>query len=298
MSALLAVAGELDTPGERATVVEALAPRLPDTLLPDALAVARLHGDRSTCAKARAGLLEHVPGRNRIALVSRALDRTGGVSPAAAPAWCATGLLAYLPLTAMAALAAASRQLPDLNARVWTLARLAPWLPDPEQAATIAEILARASSLDDAEHLLDLLAPHLPPELMDDALDRARYGDSIVTGLRLAGRRLVSGSLDQSLSNTLLPRQRVTPAASQQPDPRSTAGRRSDRRRAQMFYGYSSNSCVTPNCRRSHISKTSLLHAPGFVGADRAAIRDGRKEYHAEFIGSGPPRTRNPRIAA
>lgn len=173
VGSLFTATDSLDTTAQRAALIEAIAPRLPDELLDRALAAARRSTDDGAFAAARVALLVHVPdGGPR---VREALDATG-----ATLAWAVPGLLEHLPNDFVAALAATARRLPERTARLDALAALLPRLAGEERRDAIAHVLAEARHTDDPKRHLVAVAPYLPSELVGEALDLGRFGDSIV----------------------------------------------------------------------------------------------------------------------
>jgi hypothetical protein len=161
----------------RTATVDGLAPHLPDELLPAALAVVRTTADEQAAATALTALLTQATTATD-ADTAQILTRCAGPAPRLAAAWAETELAAYLPPADIAALAAEAYRLPDPDRRVWTLARLAPYLDDAARPPVVAEVIAGAAHVKDPAGLIERVVPFLAPqrraEVIDTVLDR--YG--------------------------------------------------------------------------------------------------------------------------
>jgi hypothetical protein len=154
----------------RAQAVEALAPHLPDALLPAALTTDAHVGDEDAAAQALGALAAAAPDAVDAAAL---LDRCGGPSPRLAAAWAEAGLAAYLPPDRVADLATALAGLPDDKRRVTALAMLLPHLDDaarPGAAATVADGVWVGY---DVRDVVELVAPYLTDRQRADMLDDA-----------------------------------------------------------------------------------------------------------------------------
>ncbi len=153
--------------GQRAEALEALAPRLPPDLLPEALAAAREIQNEFDRARALTALAERLPEVLPAALaaareIQNEFDRARAL----------TALAERLPEVLPAALAAA-REIRDEGPRAFALAALAPHLPPDLLPAALAAAREIQSEYARAR-ALTALATHLPPDLLPEALAAAR----------------------------------------------------------------------------------------------------------------------------
>jgi hypothetical protein len=177
----------------RAQVLSALADDLPPELRPAALAAARRFGDEVERAGALAALARHLPAATREATVRAALPPIDLATGRPELAWVHGGLVQLLPAAVVPAFVAAARALSDPDTRAWTLARLIPSVPAEHRGPLAAEALAAGADSEEPDGLIRLLAPFLPADRFDEALDLARYcGDEavFVSALRDAGVRV------------------------------------------------------------------------------------------------------------
>lgn len=174
----------------RGQVLSALAGELPPELRPAALAAARRFGDEVGRAGALAALARHLPAATREATVRAALPPIDLATGRPELAWVHGGLVELLPAAVVPAFVAAARALSDPDTRAWTLARLVPSVPAEHRGPLAVEALAAGTDGEEPDGLVGLLAPFLPADRFDEALELARYsGDEavLVGALRGAG---------------------------------------------------------------------------------------------------------------
>jgi hypothetical protein len=148
----------------RALALTGLAPHLPESLLFEALAVARRIGD----AKALTGLAPHLPE----SLLPEALEVARGIENEYNRALALTGLAPHFPEVLPEALAVVRGIGHEYN-RAEALIGLAPHLPE----SLLSEALEIARGIRDEYNrarALTGLAPHLPESLLSEALEIAR----------------------------------------------------------------------------------------------------------------------------
>jgi NTP pyrophosphatase (non-canonical NTP hydrolase) len=151
----------------RVKALTGLAPYLPESLLPEALEIARAIGDKSHCAKALTGLAPYLPE----SLLPEALEVARAIGNEYNRARALTGLAPYLPEVLPEALDAA-RATGDELFRVEQFTRLAPYFPE-----VLPEALEVARAIGDEDfraEALTGLAPYLPESLLLEALEVAR----------------------------------------------------------------------------------------------------------------------------
>ncbi|NET82097.1 MAG: hypothetical protein F6J94_09175 [Moorea sp. SIO1F2] len=149
----------------RAEALKQLAPKLPETLLSEALKIARAIIDQSDRARALSGLAPCLPE-----ILPEALEVARAITDKSDRAYVLIRLAPQLPETIPEALEAA-RAITDKLDRVYRLSELAPQLPEilPEAldaARAITDEIDRANALSE-------LAPQLP-EILPEALEAAR----------------------------------------------------------------------------------------------------------------------------
>ncbi|WP_253257685.1 NB-ARC domain-containing protein, partial [Microcystis aeruginosa] len=144
-----------------------LAPYLPESLLPEALEIARAIKDEYHRAEALTRLAPHLPE----SLLSEALEIARGIGSESSRAWALTGLAPYLPESLLPEALEIARGIGNEYYRAEALTGLAPYLPE-----VLPEALEIARGIGDeynrAEALIGL-APHLP-EVLPEALEIAR----------------------------------------------------------------------------------------------------------------------------
>ena len=170
MTKALAAARGIGSEYYRAEALGALVPHLPPTLLAEALA-ARKMGDDTARASALGALAPHLPP----ALLTEALAAVRGIRDDTARAKALVALAPHLPPALLTEALAAVRGIRDDTARAKALVALVPHLPEAQQSAVLTEALAAArESGTDSASALGVLAPHLPPALLAEALATAR----------------------------------------------------------------------------------------------------------------------------
>ncbi|NEO04684.1 MAG: hypothetical protein F6K51_03490 [Moorea sp. SIO3I8] len=161
----LAYVQHIQDPSNRAEALEELAPKLPETLLSEALKIARAITDKSSKARALSGLAPYLPE-----ILPEALEVARAITNDRDRAYALIRLAPQLPEILPEALEAA-RAITNDRDRAYALIRLAPQLPEILPEALEA---ARAITNDrDRAHALIRLAPQLP-QILPEALDAAR----------------------------------------------------------------------------------------------------------------------------
>ncbi|NEQ82672.1 MAG: hypothetical protein F6K26_21240 [Moorea sp. SIO2I5] len=161
----LAYVQYIQDPQRRAEALEELAPKLPETLLSEALKIARAITDQSDRARALSGLAPYLPE-----ILPEALEAARAITNDRDRAYALIRLAPQLPEILSEALEAA-RAITNDRDRAYALIRLAPQLPEILPEALEA---ARAITNDrDRAYALIRLAPQLP-EILPEALDAAR----------------------------------------------------------------------------------------------------------------------------
>ncbi|WP_203898750.1 hypothetical protein [Virgisporangium aliadipatigenens] len=159
----------------RARVLSALAALLPAEQRPSVDAAARRFNDEAARAGALAVLARHLPAATRAPLVHAALPPFDPSTGRPELAWVRAGAAELLPAEAIPAFVADARALTDPDVRARTLAGLVPVVPAAQRATLAGEALAAAADSVEPDGLAVLLAPYLPAERFDQALDVARY---------------------------------------------------------------------------------------------------------------------------
>jgi hypothetical protein len=174
---VLAIAWRVYDDISRARELQRLAPHLPESLLSEALALAGDIEDETWRAEALVGLAPYLPAAPGAALQARALAAARGIHNAGIRARALTGIALSLPvpekLEVLDEALLTSSEISDEDARVWTQAVLAPYLPAPLLAEGLAAARQVESELARADVLVDL-APRLPEHLLAEALAAAR----------------------------------------------------------------------------------------------------------------------------
>ncbi|NEO22876.1 MAG: hypothetical protein F6K53_04310 [Moorea sp. SIO4A1] len=161
----LAYLQHIQNPHNRAEALKELAPKLPETLLSEALKIARAITDKSSKARALSGLAPYLPE-----ILPEALEVARAITNDRDRAYALIRLAPQLPEILSEALEAA-RAITNDRDRADALIRLAPQLPEILPEALEA---ARAITNDrDRAYALSELAPQLP-EILPEALDAAR----------------------------------------------------------------------------------------------------------------------------
>ncbi|MFB2807360.1 NB-ARC domain-containing protein [Microcystis sp. BLCC-F209] len=148
-------------------VLADLAVRLPRSLLPEALKVARGIGYESFRAEALTGLAPHLP----VSLLPEALKVARGIGHEYPRAGALTGLAPHLPESLLPEALEIARGIGNEYPRAGALTRLARHLPE-----VLPEALEAARGIGDEKdraEALTGLAPHLP-EVLPEALEAAR----------------------------------------------------------------------------------------------------------------------------
>ncbi|NEP35499.1 MAG: hypothetical protein F6K38_29975 [Moorea sp. SIO3B2] len=161
----LAYVKQIQHPHNRAEALEELAPKLPETLLSEALKIARAITDQSDRARALSGLARHWPE-----ILPEALDAARAITDKWSRAYALIRLAPQLPQILSEALEAA-QAITDEWSRARALSELAPQLPQ-----ILPEALEAARAITSKWHrarALSELAPQLP-EILPEALDAAR----------------------------------------------------------------------------------------------------------------------------
>jgi hypothetical protein len=183
----------------RADALIGLAPYLPDELKPQALEVTRSISSESYRMYALIGLLPNFSEELKLQVVTEAFKAVRSISDVKYRAEAFIGLAPHLPvglkMQAVTESLKAARDIGDESSRVNALIGLAPHLPDKLKTQAMTEALEAVCSISSefppsVETLIDLtsyfggpvfrvnaligLAPHLPDNLMPQALKAAR----------------------------------------------------------------------------------------------------------------------------
>ncbi|NEO43758.1 MAG: hypothetical protein F6K55_06305 [Moorea sp. SIO4A3] len=161
----LAYLQHIQNPNNRAEALKQLAPKLPKTLLSEALKIARAIIDQSDRARALSGLAPYLPE-----ILSEALEAARAITNDRDRAYALIRLAPQLPKILSEALEAA-RAITNDRDRAYALIRLAPQLPE-----ILPEALEAARAITDESdraYALSELAEQLP-EILPEALDAAR----------------------------------------------------------------------------------------------------------------------------
>ncbi|MCA2812967.1 MAG: trypsin-like serine protease, partial [Microcystis sp. M090S1] len=165
-----------------AEALTGLAPHLPESLLPEALEIARGIGNEHYRARALTELAPHLPE----SLLSEVLEVARAIGDEYNRAKALTGLAPYLPEVLPEALEVA-RRIGSEEYRAEALTGLAPHLP--EVLPEVLEIARAIGDESDRARALTGLAPHLPESLLPAALEIVRgigyedYRAEVLTGL-------------------------------------------------------------------------------------------------------------------
>ncbi|GCA75115.1 regulatory protein AfsR [Microcystis aeruginosa NIES-2520] len=151
-----------------AEALTGLAPHLPESLLPEALEIARGIGNEHYRARALTELAPHLPE----SLLSEVLEVARAIGDEYNRAKALTGLAPYLPEVLPEALEVA-RRIGSEEYRAEALTGLAPHLPVSLLPEAIEIVGAIGNEYHRAE-VLTGLAPHLPESLLPEALEVAR----------------------------------------------------------------------------------------------------------------------------
>ncbi|WP_287263434.1 NB-ARC domain-containing protein [Moorena sp. SIO3A5] len=162
----LAYVKQIQDPVSRANALRELAPRLPETLLSEALKIAQAITDESSRARALRELVLYLPE----SILPEALEVTRAITDQSSRAYGLRKLAIRLPEILSEALEAA-RALTDNIDRADALTGLAPQLPEVLSEALDAA-RALTDNIDRADALIRL-APQLP-QILPEALDAAR----------------------------------------------------------------------------------------------------------------------------
>ena len=176
----LKAAGEIRWPLARVLALAALAPHLPHHLreqaLQQAFKAAEAIEDADDRAQALAALAPHLPQSLREQALQQALQAAGKIRRPDARAQALAALAPYLPhdLLPQALKAAGEIERPD--ARVQALTALAPHLPQNLRKQALQQALQAAGEIerpDARAQALAALAPHLPHDLLPQAFKAA-----------------------------------------------------------------------------------------------------------------------------
>ena len=157
----------------RGRALAGLAPYLPADLLAEALTAATAITNEYSCAEALAGLAPHLPEAERPAA---ALVQALAIVTINRRAPLPTRLASWLPAAERSAVLAKALAVVTCTylfdfLRAPLLTGLASCLPEPERSAVLAQALAAATADDESrEYALAGLAPHLPADLLAQAL--------------------------------------------------------------------------------------------------------------------------------
>ena len=189
----LAYARQVKDSSKRAESLVALAPYLPNVLLPEALETVQGIQHGSCRAYALSGLAPHLPET----LLPEALETAKGIQHGGCRASALSGLAPHLPETLLPEALEIAKGIEVLNCRASALSGLAPHLPE----TLLPEALETAKGLKNEyfrAYVLSALAPRLP-EILPEALETAK-------GLKLESWRASAlSSLAPHLPETLLP---------------------------------------------------------------------------------------------
>ncbi|AOX04160.1 hypothetical protein BJP34_06505 [Moorena producens PAL-8-15-08-1] len=161
----LAYLQHIQNPNNRAQALEELAPKLAETLLSEALKIARAITDHSDRARALSGLARHWPE-----ILPETLEVARAITDKRNRAYALIRLAPQLPEILSEALEAA-RVITDNRDRAYALIRLAPQLPE-----ILSEALEAARAITDKRNraiVLSKLAAQFP-EILPEALEAAR----------------------------------------------------------------------------------------------------------------------------
>jgi hypothetical protein len=167
----------------RANALAALAPQLPEDLLPEALAVAQTIRNDLNRSQALAALVPQLPDD----LLGEALATAGAIWYQRSRSQALAALAPRLPDDLLPEALAAARAIEDEQSRCEALAALAPRLAEDERAEVLAEALAAAQAIrhDGRSAVLAALAPRLPESERAAVLAEAREAAwAIAGGLR------------------------------------------------------------------------------------------------------------------
>jgi len=147
--------------------LSALVTKLPDELLAEALAVARgIRKKRYRCL-ALAAVAARLPEAQRLPVLAEGLAVARAIPSEADPG---------ANRVVMGSRRSPTRASDGRNARCRALAALAPQLPDKERHEVFVEVLRAVGEIEEGDRsdVLVGLAPHLPPDLLTEALATAR----------------------------------------------------------------------------------------------------------------------------
>ncbi|NEQ10016.1 MAG: hypothetical protein F6K37_30010 [Moorea sp. SIO4E2] len=157
---------QIQHPNRRRSALEELAPKLPETLLPEALKIAQAITDEWIRAYALRDLAPYLPE----SLLSEALEAARAITNESYRAHALSDLAPQLPHILPEALKAA-RAITDEWSRARALIRLAPQLP--EILSEALEVARAITDNRDRANALSELTPQLP-HILPEALDAAR----------------------------------------------------------------------------------------------------------------------------
>jgi hypothetical protein len=173
----LGAAREIKFPPSRLHALTALAPYLPEPerteVLREALGLARKIENKVDRVHALTALAPYLPEPEQTEVLREALGMVRKIEDGGDRADALKALAPYLPEPFLPEALGLTRKIEDKESRVHALAALAPHLPEP----LLPEALAVALQVDDPSgfvHALTALAPHLPEPLMPKALGLAR----------------------------------------------------------------------------------------------------------------------------
>jgi hypothetical protein len=178
----LTYARQVPSAEQKAIALTGLAPHLPESLLPQALAAIQTIEDAQAQIMALTGLTPYLPDLRKEEALQQALEavQTTGDVQTQARAAVLTGLLPHLAESRQAetlqqALVAAET-IEDVAAQARALARLLPYLPEPRRAEVLQQALAVAQTIKNGQAratALAELAPHLPEGRRAETLQQA-----------------------------------------------------------------------------------------------------------------------------
>jgi hypothetical protein len=174
----LAAATAIPDDLSRAQALAALAPRLPSDLLAQALATASAILDDYSRVLAFAGFVPYLAGDERATVIAQALAAATTITEDRNRIPALAELARYLPSDLLAQALEAASAITDDSWRAEALAGLAAHVAADERPTFVAQALAAAAAHTDNHSLtraraLARLAPHLPSDLLPQALEAA-----------------------------------------------------------------------------------------------------------------------------
>jgi len=191
MAEAVSVARTLTDEYDLARALSGLAPHLPEPPMAEALSVARAITNEDARALALTGLAPHLSEP----LMAKALGAARAITNEDARAQALTGFAQHLPEPLMIEALSAARAITDEIARASALTGLAPHLPEPLKAQTAHEALTAARAIADEiarARTLTSLTPHLPEPLQAQTVRETLSAARTITNETARARVLTS----------------------------------------------------------------------------------------------------------